>query len=198
MTNTSVHYRKGIPGEFRERAVLLFEEAFGQKFRAAIKSQEKRIELLRESFCLDFCIGAFDDGELIGIAGFKTGEGSLTGNITFQTLRKTLGFFSALRAAAVFMLYDRAQTPGELLMDGISVTRSHRGKGVGKRLLAEIESHVIKEKLSSIRLDVIDGNPRARKLYEQQGFVAVKTERFEYLRWLLGFGGATTLVKEVG
>lgn len=198
MTNTSVHYREGIPGEFRERAVLLFEEAFGQKFRASIKSQEKRIELLRESFCLDFCIGAFDDGELIGIAGFKTGEGSLTGNITFQTLRKTLGFFSALRAAAVFMLYDRAQTPGELLMDGISVTLSHRGKGVGKRLLAEIESHAIEEKLSSIRLDVIDGNPRARKLYEQQGFVAVKTERFEYLRWLLGFGGATTLVKEVG
>lgn len=198
MTNTSAHYRKGIPGEFRERAVLLFEEAFGQKFRAAIKSQEKRIELLRESFCLDFCIGAFDDGELIGIAGFKTGEGSLTGNITFQTLRKTLGFCSALRAAAVFMLYDRAQTPGELLMDGISVTLSHRGKGVGKRLLAKIESHAIEEKLSSIRLDVIDGNPRARKLYEQQGFVAVKTERFEYLRWLLGFGGATTLVKEVG
>ena len=83
-------------------------------------------------------------------------------------------------------------------MDGISVTRSHQGRGVGKGLLAEIERHVNEKELSSIRLDVIDVNPRARKLYEQQGFVAVKTESFEYLRWLLGFGGATTLVKKAG
>ena len=198
MTDKSVHYRKGIRGKFRERAAFLYEEAFGQKFRGAIKSPGKRIELLRESFCLDFCIGAFEGGELIGIAGFKTGEGSLTGNITFKTLKKTLGFFPALRAAAVFTLYEQPQAPGELLMDGISVTWSHQGRGVGKELLVEIERHVNEKKLSSIRLDVIDVNPRARKLYEQQGFVAVKTESFEYLRWLPGFGGATTLVKKAG
>ncbi|MFQ3232131.1 MAG: hypothetical protein ACI9DO_003526, partial [Reinekea sp.] len=32
-----------------------------------------------------------------------------------------------------------------------------------------------------------------KKLYERKGFKAVKTERFPYLRWLLGFSGSTTM-----
>ncbi|CAJ2376226.1 MAG: hypothetical protein IBGAMO2_240005 [Arenicellales bacterium IbO2] len=44
-----------------------------------------------------------------------------------------------------------------------------------------------------MRLDVIDINPRARRLYERKGFVAVSTERFAWLRWLLKFGGATRM-----
>ncbi len=44
-----------------------------------------------------------------------------------------------------------------------------------------------------IRLDVIDTNPRAKKLYKQKGFEVVKEEVYLYLSWLLGFGVSSTM-----
>ena len=45
-----------------------------------------------------------------------------------------------------------------------------------------------------IRLDVIDTNPDARRLYERLGFVAERTNNFEGLRPVLGFGASTTMI----
>ena len=46
----------------------------------------------------------------------------------------------------------------------------------------------------TVRLDVIDTNPRARALYEREGFEPVHTESFPALRPVLGFGASTTMV----
>ena len=78
-------------------------------------------------------------------------------------------------------------------MDGIAVQAGARGQGVGSRLLEEIANYAKEQGFSRVRLDVIDINPKARKLYERKGFKAVKTEYFRYLRWLLGFRGSTTM-----
>ena len=44
-----------------------------------------------------------------------------------------------------------------------------------------------------VRLDVIDTNHGAQRLYERSGFVPLRIEKFPYLRWLLGFGASTTM-----
>ena len=80
-------------------------------------------------------------------------------------------------------------------MDGISVSSDARGRGIGGRLLEEVESYAISHGFESIRLDVIDTNPDAKRLYERKGFSVTKSESFGWLRWLLGFGGSETLVK---
>jgi RimJ/RimL family protein N-acetyltransferase len=48
-----------------------------------------------------------------------------------------------------------------------------------------------------VRLDVIDGNARARALYARFGFVAVKTERLGMLRHFFGFDASTTMIKDL-
>ncbi len=78
-------------------------------------------------------------------------------------------------------------------MDGIVVDPAYRGKGIGTRLFSSLIEFGNTEKYSTIRLDVIDTNPGARKLYERLGFYEEKTERFEFLRGLLGFGASTTM-----
>ena len=93
----------------------------------------------------------------------------------------------------IFALYERQPSPQELVMDGIAVRADVRGRGVGGRLLEELVAYATAQKYKSIRLDVIDINPKAKKLYERKGFVAIKTDTFPYLRWLLGFGGVTTM-----
>ena len=104
-----------------------------------------------------------------------------------------MGFFGAARALCVFALLQRKQNGLELLMDGIAVSSAARGAGVGTKLLNELKDYALSENYHSIRLDVIDTNPAAKRLYERLGFKSTKTTRFAYLNWLLGFSAATTL-----
>jgi ribosomal protein S18 acetylase RimI-like enzyme len=78
-------------------------------------------------------------------------------------------------------------------MDGIAVHCAYRGQGIGNTLIDKIICHATDLGLKSIRLDVIDTNPKAQKLYEKKGFRAIKTEQFPYLKWLLGFSSNTTM-----
>ena len=48
---------------------------------------------------------------------------------------------------------------------------------------------------AEVRLDVIDSNPRARTLYEREGFNATDTHRLGLLRHVFGFESATTMIK---
>jgi ribosomal protein S18 acetylase RimI-like enzyme len=190
-------YQTGMPYQLRSDAARLYNEAFGQKFSVAVHSEEKRISLIQKGFIPEYAIVALSDNTLLGIAGFHTSAGSLTGGINYRDLLSELGFLKGNWAAIIFNLYDRRPKAGELLMDGITVHADSRGKGVGSKLLEKIAIYAQQNKFKNVRLDVIDINPEAKKLYERMGFKAVKTERFPYLRWLLGFSGSTTMVLSV-
>ncbi|MDB3935703.1 GNAT family N-acetyltransferase [Granulosicoccus sp.] len=91
-------------------------------------------------------------------------------------------------------LYERKAKDGELLMDGIVVDPEYRGNGVGTRLFSSLMDFAKSEQYSTIRLDVIDTNPGARRLYERRGFIEQKTVQFEFLRGMLGFGSSSTMI----
>lgn len=188
---------EGIPEAMRDQAVALYDDAFGGKFSAAIPSSEGRRRLLSRALNLDFAIGAVDGDRLVGMAGYETTTGSLTGGITWKSLKQSVGLLAGLRAAMVFSLYERSLQPSELLMDGIAVDPDKRGHGIGTKLLDHLATFAKSSGFDAIRLDVVDTNPRARQLYERNGFVATETVQFSFLRWLLGFGESTTLVRRI-
>jgi len=76
---------------------------------------------------------------------------------------------------------------------GIAVDSRCRGQGIGSKLLDQIIQYALENRFETVRLDVIDSNPRAKKLYESKGFVAIKSESYPYLKWLIGFSGSTTM-----
>ncbi len=193
MSANEVIYQVGLPEQFRSSAASLYDEAFGKKFSVAVRSDKNRLLLLTRCLMLEYAIVAMSENRLIGIAGFHTPGGSLTGGITYSKLLSQLGFIKGSWAAFIFSLYERKPAPGELVMDGIVVHSDARGKGVGSRLLSEIADYAKEHGFNRVRLDVIDINPKAKQLYKRKGFKAVKTEHFPYLRWLLGFGGSTTM-----
>jgi len=191
---SEIIYQIGLPEQFRVDAAKLYDEAFGQKLSVAVRSKEKRISLIQKGFTPEYAIVALSDNTLLGIAGFHTSSGSLTGGISYKDLLSELGFFKGNWASIIFSLYDRKPKTEELLMDGIAVHPDSRGKGVGSNLLEKIAKYAQENKFTSVRLDVIDINPKAKKLYERMDFKAVKTKRFPYLRWFLGFSGYTTML----
>lgn len=193
MSENEIIYQLGLPEKFRSYAAILYDEAFGAKFSVAVISYKNRMLLLNRCFMPEYAIVALSEDKLIGIAGFHTPEGSLTGGITYRSLISQLGFIKGNWAALIFSLYERKPTPGELVMDGIVVNSDARGRGIGGRILEEIAKYAKEHKFNRVRLDVIDINPKAKQLYERKGFKAVKSEHFPYLRRLLGFSGSTTM-----
>ena len=184
----------GFDDSQRARVAALYDEAFGAKLSVAIPDRDARVALVAATLDPSCAFVAVDDDRLVGIAGFHAADRSLTGELGLRDLFGRLGVLAGIRAAAVLSLYDRKPRAGQLLMDGIAVDASARGRGVGTRLLEAVREHGRALGCDSIRLDVIDTNPAARRLYERVGFVATRTERFEFLRRWLGFGASTEMV----
>lgn len=188
-----IRIQQGFPDELRSSAAELYDAAFGAKLSIAMPTPISRLAVLKESFNPEFSFVAINDGEMVGIAGFKTAQGALTDGISYRVLKEEVGYWGAIRAALVLTLFQRKQVAGQLLMDGISVSPKMRGRGIGTQLLHRIIEYAQEEEYQSVRLDVIDTNPAARRLYERIGFVPVKTDQFAYLEWLLGFRAATQM-----
>lgn len=197
MKNTSLTISSGIAAEHTDQAARLYDIAFAEKLALGIPDAGERLSLLAKCLQLVFAIGAFSNGRLVGIAGFSTAQGSLTGGIGYRELLSELGWIKGNRAALVFSLYERQALEGELLMDGIVVDPEYRGKGVGTQLFARLMDDARSSGYATIRLDVIDTNQGARKLYERLGFRETETQRFEFLRRVLGFGASTTMIYQV-
>jgi len=184
----------GLVDTDRKRAAGLYDDAFGDKLGIAIKTRESRVNVLAAGFNLSHAITAVEGNYLVGLAGFTTKEGALTGNISRHSIAREIGFFKSIKAAILLGLFDRSPRAGELLMDGIAVDGEYRGQGIGTTLFEALIHYAQDNGYKAIRLDVIDTNPSARRLYDRLGFVAERTNTFEVLRPLLGFGAATTMV----
>jgi GNAT superfamily N-acetyltransferase len=135
-------------------------------------------------------------GELVGLVGFHLG-GSSFAEIRLRHLVAEFGW-TGVPHWALLALLARRPREGELLLDGIVVRPDSRGQGIGTALLREVEALARGHGLEAVRLDVVDTNPDARRLYEREGFVATTTHRSPFLGRLFGFSASTTMVKAVG
>lgn len=191
---TIVH---GIPKGCETRAAALYWEAFGGKLGNVMRPKHKALAFIRRVLDPTHAISALDqDGTLIGVVGFKTYKSALVGG-TFADMRAVYGTFSALWRATLISLIERDTENERFLMDGIFVTADVRGRGVGTALLTAIMKEARERGYASLRLDVINTNPRARKLYEKRGFVATKTKHMGILRLIFGFESATTMTVDL-
>ena len=196
-SGAQIEYVLGLDETHFSAAAVLYDRAFGAKLGIAIRSQRERLEILERSLVPEFAIAAIDGERLVGLAGLHSPEGSLTAGLSPRELIGRLGPVRGLRAIAILSLLERKPAPGELLMDGIAVDESHRGRGIGSGLLRNVVEYATANGYRSVRLDVIDTNPAAKRLYERLGFVTVRHESFPFLAWLLGFGGSTTMAYDV-
>ena len=69
--------------------------------------------------------------------------------------------------------------------------------GVGTALLNAICLEARNRGYTAVRLDVIEGNDRARALYERAGFALDRTARIGALRHVFGFAAAHVMVRAV-
>lgn len=189
----SIGITNGWEQKHQVRIAELYDEAFGAKLSSALPDKSSRIDILANSFKPNYSFVAFDGETPIGIAGFSDKSGALTGGLQASDLVKRLGVIKGSIACLILSLFEREPEKEELVMDGIVIDKDYRGQGIGSMLLDKIIEYAVNNGFKSVRLDVIDTNPRAKKLYESKGFTVSNEEFFPYLKWLVGFSGSTTM-----
>ncbi|MGW1767118.1 GNAT family N-acetyltransferase [Streptomyces sp. NPDC002073] len=188
--------RHEVPEGGEDRVAELYWEAFGRKLGAALGPAPAGRAFIAAHLHRDRAVTAIEGGRIVGVAGFRVGGYGLTGGTAGDVLR-AYGVPRGLLRLPLLALLERTPTAGQLVMDGIAVDPGCRGSGIGGRLLAEVYAVAAAHGCTEVRLDVIDVNPRARALYERQGFKAGRTEQTPWLRRLMGFGAVTTMHRAI-
>ncbi len=189
-----MHIDRGFDPSDRPAIAALYWEAFGPKLGRALGPRAKALRFLAAVLSPDHAFCARDeDGSLLGVAGFKTHEGSLVGG-DLADMTRVYGRLGALWRMGLLALLSRDTENVRFLMDGLFVAPEARGRGVGTRLLQAIADEARARGFREVRLDVVDENLRARALYERQGYRAVAKHSTGLLRLVFGFRAATTMV----
>ena len=191
-----VKIRNGFADADRLLVAKLYWEAFGAKLGKVLGPKEKAEAFILSALDPEFAITAYDGDKLLGVAGLKTKDGALLGG-SFADLKAFYGFFGALWRGIFLDMLERELTQDELLMDGIFVTKEARGKGIGSQLLAAIEDKARTAGKTSVRLDVINTNPRAKELYAKRGYTVKNKSELGILRHVFGFDSSETMVLDL-
>ena len=193
---SSLHIQVGLPTDLSVTAARLYADAFQRKLSPILGPRPTLEAILQAALYPPNAIVALRDEALLGLAGIQHQQKHFV-DVGWSQLRQFHGTLGALGRAGLGLLLMRPHRPDELLMDGIAVDSSARGQGIGSLLLEEVCDFAHREGYARVRLDVIDTNPGARRLYERHGFRAVHTQSLGWLKPVFGFGSATEMVKSV-
>lgn len=185
----------GLPSGHEGAAADLYWQAFGPKLNRLLGPEARALRMLAAGIRHDHAIVALDPkGRLIGIAGFRDPDGGLTDQGP-ALMRRTYGLWGATWRRLAFRALEQDVDNTRFLIDGISVARASRGRGVATALLAALCDAGYARGYREIRLDVLPENLRARSLYEREGFAVVGTQRMGLAGHLIGVAQTLTMVK---
>lgn len=188
----------GLADAERAEVAALYWGAFGGKLGRVMGPEPRALAFIEEVLDPTHALVARDAlGTILGVAGFKTYEGAFVGG-GLSEMARHYGRLGSLWRLAILSLLEREVENHRFLMDGIIVAPHARGRGVGTALLDAIAREALKRGHREVRLDVIDSNPRARALYEREGFVPGGEHRLGLLRHAFGFETSTTMIRRVG
>ncbi|WP_367647792.1 GNAT family N-acetyltransferase [Ruegeria arenilitoris] len=189
----TVRIERGFAEAERPKAAALFWQAFAAKLHKVMGPDNKGLVFIEHAINPQFALVARDSSnQMLGLAGFKTMDGGLVEG-SLSDMAKIYGWFGATWRGLLLSVLERDLQPGVSQMDGIFVAAEARGQGVGTALLSAIKDEARKSGMAEVQLDVIDTNPRAKALYEREGFRVVSKEKTGPFRYLFGFSSATRM-----
>ncbi len=181
-----VEIGRGIPPGQHQKTAALYWTAFGSKFRPALGNGDGVVPFLAHRLRPDQFLCALAGGRVVGALGFYLG-GSGAIDLSHRALTEQYSWSSAWARMLLLAPLGRRPRERELVLDGICVDGARRGQGIGTRLLDAAAELAVEQVVPTIRLSVIDTNPRARALYERSGYRPVGTEHLGPLAPIYGF-----------
>lgn len=199
MDNETIIVQKGASTDQLDILASLYYEAFEQKFKPILGSKEIAVTLLKADLRPQNAIVALYRQEVVGLVSLRYKGSQPFFDLRFSTLKNHYGWWEASKRILTATILADDSTPNRevLTIESIAVSAAYRGKGIGTLLLDYVRNFARSEGFKRIKLEVIDVNQAARKLYEREGFVAVKNQHYGWLTKSMGFAGSTTMVLEL-
>ena len=159
-----------------DQSVSIFIEGFYDIMSSISKDKEKLHRLFKHSFDYDMTYAYLQDGEAVGFLGlgnYQKRPVKLDQEIFMEILSGFAGKVS-YKAMSDAMEKPNVSSPEEVYIDYIATNPELRGKGIGTKLI-----EFIRETLGYkiIELEVFSNNPRAKQLYEREGFKVFKVKK---------------------
>ncbi len=194
-----INYLTYLPDEFRASAIWLYFNALKEKLEPILGSDGRAQEVLASNIASDKCLVAICDEKLVGIMGIQTNKGGFM-NPSLKTTVRIYGILGGIVRMGGLAILHHTSSSDELYVDGVAVAYEMRGKGIGSRLFEMLERNASIKGIRTISLEVIDTNPRAKSLYEQLGFVVMKTQTLWPLNLFVKFPfrSTTLMTKTIG
>lgn len=181
-----ITYLKHLPEAHRLDGARLYFDALKEKIEPIYGSQSKAWDLFCDSLELDRCLVAMAEDRVVGILGIQSADGGFLNPAPGQMVA-TYGLFPALMRMLAMVILHHETGETEYYVDGVAVAPSLRGKGVGSALFARLEEMAVEKGMEILSLEVVDTNPKARKLYELLGFSVVRESGVWPFHLLFGF-----------
>lgn len=144
------------------------------------KQTDKAIQVIAKTINTDQVLVERQDGEIIGIATYQTKAKPLAIDISLPVFAAEFGKLRGLSKFICYKFYKFAQvklTDEFLHLDLIAVAAAHRGQGVGHKILAQVDEKALDLNKAYVELEVVGSNPKAKRLYNEYGFVDVRHQK---------------------
>lgn len=181
-----------INEEQKETVAKLYFQTFQLKFHYLwlfTKKEDKAVIVLKRSIPYQEGLYAVQDDEVIGFVGLEKGNGYYA-PLSFIGFWEAFGIWGAswrYVAYTIYRLFHGKNKQDEVHIDPIVVSGKARGMGIGTRLLEAVFELAKKKKKRKVILEVVDTNPKAKRLYERVGFRVAKTDNLALLTKEAGF-----------
>jgi len=195
--NHFIQLREGIPAGMRVAAATLYLEALADKLVPVFGRGDRAVQALARVFNRQMCLVAQDGERLVGVLGIQTAAAGFM-DIQWGALRSCYGFSGSLWRMALLSALHHEPMEIEAYVDGVAVAPAWRGRGIGSRLIAALESWAADRDLEMLCLEVVDTNSRAETLYRHLGFEIVRHQTVWPLGSLFGFHSSKVMVKPLG
>ncbi|WP_300667793.1 GNAT family N-acetyltransferase [Desulfoluna sp.] len=190
-----------LPEPLKESSIKVFIDGFGQKIDHLMlnphdSNQAKRV--YRDGADFTSGIYALCEGKLVGLIGLQFQRQKFI-HLNLTTLHQEFGFWGGVTrklSGSVFKDLHPLKDD-ELRVQVISVAGSFRGTGVGHRLLEALFAWGKARHLTCVRLEVVNTNPQAKKLYHELGFTRCGWLPYGPIASKAGFSSQFLMKKEL-
>lgn len=182
--------------------VNLIYDAFELKFKHIwlfTKNEDKIKTVIKESININSGLYAWLDGEVLGFIGLKDKEiGFLKYN--YRAFKKAFGLVGGTWRYFLNKLFTKYDTQPEFhqeVIELIVVSPKARGLGIGSILMDKAQEYAKGVGRKELILEVVDSNPKAKKLYERLGFYEFDKKDLGPLADKAGFSSYFYMAKSI-
>lgn len=170
----------------------MYYHAFIKKFSSLwlfAKNEAQAVTVLRQSLRYENGLYVLSNNRVLGFVGLEKGD-SFFAPLKYSAFLEAFGFLSATWryvAYGIYRLFHGDIKNDAVHIDPIVVSSDARGMGIGTKLFEAAFELTKRLNRKKVILEVVDTNPKAKKLYERLGFQVVKEENTALLTKNAGF-----------